>query len=398
MKPIQPASRVDGVKYAIRDVVLWVKEARALGREILSLNIGDPCQFDFDTPQHLKDAVYNAMRAGNNGYSPSDGIGEALEAIRSEAENLYGIRNIRNMFISTGGSEAIDICLTALLEPGDNVLVPAPGYPLYTAVLGKLQAVENFYYLDESDNWQPNIDDIVSRIDSRTRAIVIINPNNPTGAVYTREKLLQLAEVAREHNLLILADEIYSKLILDDMPHHSIAALAPEQPVVTFSGVSKNYMAPGWRLGWAIFSGPAELMDEYSEATNKLVRARLCANHPEQFAIKPALEGNHRHLEEGIVKLRQRRDLTFKRMNEIPHLSCVKPLGAFYAFPRLHLQKSDAEWVKSLLLETGVLTVHGSGFGQVAGTQHFRVVFLPDLDTLNRAYDKIEQFMEKHFR
>ena len=206
MKPIVPSTRVDGVKYAIRDVVLWVSEARAAGREILPLNIGDPCPFDFDVPSHLKDAVCKAMAEGYNGYSGSHGIDEAVDAIRAEAESLYGINTIRNIFVSTGGSEAIDICLTALLEPGDNVLVPAPGYPLYTAVIGKLRAEENFYYLDENDGWQPNIDDIVSRINDRTRAIVLINPNNPTGSVNTREKLLELAEVAREHNLLVLAD------------------------------------------------------------------------------------------------------------------------------------------------------------------------------------------------
>jgi alanine-synthesizing transaminase len=397
MKPITPSSRVDGVKYAIRDVVLWVQEAREAGRKILSLNIGDPCQYDFDIPQHIKDAVCRAMAEGRNGYSPSHGIEEAVEAIRNEAETLYGMKNVSNIFVTTGGSEAIDICLTALLEEGDNVLVPAPGYPLYTAVIGKLRARENFYYLDEEDGWQPNIDDIVRRINNRTRAIVIINPNNPTGAVYTKEKLLEIAEVAREYNLLIMADEIYSKLILDDLPHHSIAALAPDQPVVTFNGLSKNYMAPGWRLGWAIVTGEPELVDIFNEAANKLVRARLCANHPEQYGIRAALEGPHDHIKEASVKLRERRDLTFKRMNEIPHLSCVKPLGAFYAFPSLDIDHSDADWVRSLLLETGVLTVHGEGFGEVEGTRHFRIVFLPEMETLQRSYDKIEQYMEKHY-
>lgn len=397
MKPIVPSTRVDGVKYAIRDVVLWLAEARAAGREILSLNIGDPCQFDFDVPQHLKDAVCTAMAEGRNGYSGSHGIDEAVDAIRAEAETLYGMKNIRNIFVSTGGSEAIDICLTALLEPGDNVLVPAPGYPLYTAVLGKLRVEENFYYLDENDGWQPNIDDIVSRINDRTRAIVLINPNNPTGAVNTREKLLELAEVARKHNLLVFADEIYSKLILDDVKHYSIATLAPDLPVVTFNGLSKNYMAPGWRLGWAIFTGEEELIGAYSEAANKLVRARLCANHPEQYAIKAALQGPHDHIVDATERLRERRDLTYERLNSIPRISCVKPLGAFYAFPRLDIPDSDADWVRGLLMETGVLTVHGEGFGQVEGTHHFRVVFLPDMDTLGRAYDKIEQYMLKHY-
>jgi alanine-synthesizing transaminase len=397
MKPIKPASRVDGVRYAIRDIVLLSDQVKKSGKQILSLNIGDPCQFDFDVPEHLKAATLEAMRKGLNGYSPASGIPEAVEAIRKEAIELYGIKAIRNVFVSTGGSEAIDLCLTALLEPGDNVLIPAPGYPLYSAILAKLQAGENYYYLDEGDAWQPDIDDIIARIDGRTRAIVIINPNNPTGSVCTREKLEQLAEVARAHNLLVLMDEIYSKLILDDLPHHSLAAIDPELPVVTFNGLSKNYLAPGWRIGWAVFSGASELINGYAENVNKLVRARLCANHPEQYAIKPALEGGDAHLVEAIEKLRQRRDLTFKRLNEIKQISCVKPLGAFYAFPRLEIEDTDEEWVKGLLFETGVLVVHGSGFGEREGTRHFRVVFLPQLEVLGSAYDKMEQYMEKHY-
>jgi alanine-synthesizing transaminase len=397
MRPIKPASRVDGVRYAIRDIVLLSDKVKKSGKQILSLNIGDPCQFDFDVPEHMKTATLEAMRKGLNGYSPASGIPEAVEAIRKEAVEVYGIKTIRNIFVSTGGSEAIDLCLTALLEPGDNVLIPAPGYPLYSAILAKLQAGENYYYLDEEDGWQPNIDDIVSRIDGRTRAIVIINPNNPTGSVCTREKLEQLIEVARAHNLLVLMDEIYSKLILDNLPHHSLAAIDSELPVVTFNGLSKNYLAPGWRIGWAVFSGAAELIDNYAENVNKLVRARLCANHPEQYAIKPALEGGDAHLIYAVRKLRERRDLTFKRLNEIKHISCVKPLGAFYAFPRLHIEDSDEEWVKGMLFETGVLVVHGSGFGEKEGTRHFRVVFLPDLKTLGSAYDKMEQYMEKHY-
>jgi alanine-synthesizing transaminase len=398
MIPIKPASRVDGVKYAIRDVVLWVAEAKKKGKNILSLNIGDPSPYDFIVPQQMKDAVTKAMADGNNGYSPSEGTAEAVQAIRDEATNYYGIKNIQNIFISNGGSEAIEIALTALLEDGDNVLVPAPGYPLYTAVIGKLRCEENFYYLDENDNWEPDIDDIVSKVNDRTRAIVIINPNNPTGSVYSKAKLLALVEVAKAHNLPIFADEIYSKLLIDDgLEHHSLASLAPDHPVVTFNGLSKNYMAPGWRIGWAVYSGPEELMRDYVEASNKLIRARLCANHPEQYAIKPALEGPQDHIDDAIIKLRKRRDITHERMNNIPNLSCVKPQGAFYAFPKINLDIKDADFVRGLLMETGVLTVHGAGFGQLPGTSHFRVVFLPDMDTLMKSYDLIEKFMRKNY-
>ena len=397
MESIKPATRVDGVRYAIRDIVVLADEVKKSGKDILYLNIGDPVKFDFDVPEHLKEAVADAVRKGANGYAPSSGIPEAVDAIRNEAENLYGIRTIHNIFVSTGGSEAIDICLTALMNAGDNILLPAPGYPLYSAITNKLECVENYYYLDEEDGWQPDVDDIVSRIDERTRGLVIINPNNPTGSVCTREKLQQIAEVARENNLLVFADEIYSKLILDDLPHHSIAAVDPDLPVVTFNGLSKNYMAPGWRLGWAILSGAEELVSNYSENVDKLVRARLCANHPEQYAVKPALEGSTYHLEEAVIKLRERRDMTFNRLNEIRNISCVKPMGAFYAFPGLHIDEEDEKWVKGLLTETGVLVVHGSGFGEREGTRHFRVVFLPEPETLTQAFNKIEQFMEKYY-
>jgi len=235
------------------------------------------------------------------------------------------------------------------------------------------------------------------KINSRTRGIVLINPNNPTGALCTRKMLEQIAELARQHNLLIIADEIYDKLILDGGEQISIAAVAPDVPVVTLGGLSKNYLAPGWRIGWGIVSGDAPAVKPYIEGVAKLLRARLSANHPEQYAIKPALEGPQDHLVEVIRKLSSRRDLTVNSCNATPHVSCVPPRGAFYAFPRIDIPEGDDVFVKELLLEKHILVVHGSGFGQKPGTKHFRIVFLPQEDVLTKAYTEIQAFVQQRY-
>jgi alanine-synthesizing transaminase len=397
MEKIVPARRTENIAYAIRDIVVLANRLKKEGRTILHLNIGDPCKFDFHPPTHIIEAVYQAMKNNHNGYSPSSGIPEAIEALQKEA-GKYGIRNIQDIFVSTGGSEAIEICLTALVNEDENVLIPAPGYPLYSAVLSKLQTRLNYYYLNENNDWQPDIEDIEKRINEKTRGIVLINPNNPTGSVCTRKTLLELAELADRHNLLIFADEIYNKLILDDgIEHISIASLNPDIPVVTFNGLSKCYVGPGWRLGWAIISGAKEVTEEYVKAVQKIVRARLCANHPEQYAIAPALEGPQDNLRDMKEKLRERRDITITRLNHMKVVSCVKPTGAFYAFPRLNIEGEDEDFVKRLLYDTGVLTVHGSGFEEYPGSKHFRIVFLPPPDILIPAFDKIEDFINTNY-
>ena len=276
------------------------------------------------------------------------------------------------------------------------MLTPSPGYPLYQAVLAKLQVVENAYYLNEDNGWQPDLDDIASKIDDRTRGIVLINPNNPTGSVCTEETMRGIIRLAREHNLVVFCDEIYDKLILDDRPHISLASLDSDIPVVTFNGLSKSYLGPGLRIGWGVASGDGSVTKDYIEAINKILRARLCANHPIQSAIRPALEGDQSHLAAVRARLRARRDLTTTMLNDIPGISCVRPEGAFYAFPRLHIDSPDEHFVKQLIMATGVVVVHGSGFGQVPGTQHFRVVFLPPEDILRKAYFNIASFFEKY--
>lgn len=397
VREVFAAQRLENVRYAIRDLACVADEVAKLGHTILPLNIGDPINFDFQTPAHLIEAVYKAMKDGKNGYAPSPGIQEALDAIRGEAERK-GISTARDVFVTSGVSETVDICLSALLNPGDNLLTPSPDYPLYSAVLAKLGLELNTYALNEDDAWQPDLIDVHKKIGPRSRGIVLIHPNNPTGAVCSRRMLEAVAELARRNNLVIFADEIYDKLILDNDPHISLAAVAPDVPVVTFGGLSKNYLAPGWRIGWGIVSGDRAAVKPYIEGIHRLLRSRLCANHPEQYAIKAALEGPQDHLGEVIRKLRSRRDLTMNWCKSTPRVSCVSPKGAFYAYPRLDIAEEDAVFVKELLLQKYVLVVHGSGFGQKAGTRHFRIVFLPDEQTLTNAYAAMADFMTKRYK
>ena len=397
VREVAAAQRLENVRYAIRDLACVADEVAKKGHKILPLNIGDPLNFDFQTPAHLIEAVYKAMQDGKNGYAPSPGIKEALVAIRAEAERK-GITSVQDVFVTSGVSETVDICLSGLLNPGDNLLTPSPDYPLYSAVLAKLGIELNTYSLNEDDGWQPDLIDVHKRIGPRTRGIVLINPNNPTGAVCSRRMLEAIAELARRNNLIIFADEIYDKLILDDDPHIALASVAPDVPMVTFGGLSKNYLAPGWRIGWGIVSGDAAAVKPYVEGIGRLLRSRLCANHPEQYAIKAALEGPQDHLKEVAGKLRARRDLTMKWCGSTPRVSCVSPKGAFYAFPRLDIPEEDDVFVKELLVQKYVLVVNGSGFGQKKGTKHFRIVFLPDEQTLTTAYAGIASFMKARYK
>jgi alanine-synthesizing transaminase len=397
-REILAALRLENVRYAIRDLAMLADEVAKTGKKILPLNIGDPLKFDFATPPHMIEAVHRAMRDGHNGYAPSLGVEEGLKAIAGEAERR-GIRNVQSIFVTAGVSEGVELCLSSLCNPGENVLTPAPEYPLYSAVLAKIESPINAYYLDEEQSWEPDIEEMASKITAKTRGIVIINPNNPTGAVYSRKKLEAVCELARRHNLVVFADEIYDKLILDDdVEHISLASIAPDVPVITFSGLSKPYLAPGWRVGWAICSGPMQALKPYIEGVHKLLRARLCSNAPMQYAIKPALEGPQDHLKEMNGKLRRRRDVTVQWANSTPRVSCVAPKGTFYAFPKLDIAGEDLDFVKGVLTEKQVLVVHGSGFGQKPGTRHFRIVFLPDEATLTKAYAGMADYLKEHYR
>jgi len=392
---ILPSSRSKEIRYAIRDIVVQAERLEAEGVDLLFLNIGDPVQEDFETPPHIVAAISNALRAGHTSYCDSAGLREAREAIRRDAEKR-GIPSIQAVVTTSGVSEGIELALSALLEPGDDFLTPAPGYPLYTALAAKLGSPRNEYRLDEANGWEPDVDDMEHQVTPRTRAIVLINPNNPTGSVCSAETVDRVVDLARRHNLLVLADEVYDRFLLDGGTHIPAASRAGDHPVITFGGLSKNYLGPGLRMGWMIVSGDHDLLGDYLEALGRMVRARLCANHPIQYAILPALEGPQDHFQDMLERLRRRRDLVFERLNAIDGVSCVKPLGAFYAFPRLHdWPGTDAEFVADLMRAEGVVCVPGSAFGHRAGTSHFRIVFLPPEDVLEEALDRIERFVRR---
>ena len=395
---IVAAKRMANVRYAIRDLAVVADEVAREGHKILYLNIGDPCKFDFPTPPHMIEAVEKAMRDGFNGYGESLGIQPAVDAIRNHAE-ANGFKEIQSVFVGYGSGEVIDSCLTALVNPGENVLTPSPEYPLYGAVLAKLGATPNAYDLDEANGWEPDLADMERKINPQTRAILLINPSNPTGAVMSRQTLEKVLELAREHNLVILADEIYDKLIYEPGAKHiSIATLAQDVPIITFNGLSKAYLVPGWRIGWAIATGPREALHNYLEAVHRLLRARLSAPHPFQHAVKPALEGPQDHIPVMLEKLRRRAQITADWAKRTPRVSLVAPKGAFYAHPSLDIPEDDLTFVTDLLKQKHVLVVHGSGFGQKPGTKHMRIVFLPQEEVLTAAYGKISEFMRERYK
>lgn len=408
MKKIIPAERTHKVTYAIRDIVVRAKELEAKGKEILYLNIGDPPVYDFETPASLRKIAAEKIVASDKDadinvsqYCDSMGIKSAREAIVRDALNVKKIPNVNadDVVVTSGASEAITICISALVNPGENIMTPSPGYPLYSGQIPVYHGELNPYNLNEENGWQIDLEELERVVNDKTKAIVVINPNNPTGANYSEESILNILEFAKKHNLVVFADEIYDKLLMDGNQHIAIASLSKEVPVITFGGLSKNYIMPGWRVGWAIFHDPAKVMEDYRNAINKLLRARLCSPHPQQHTIAPALDNTTEHFAEVMEKITSRRDLTYKMMNEIPGISCVKPGGAFYAFPQVQLPEgvTDKEYVLELLEETGVLVVFGSGFGQKEGTHHFRIVFLPDEEILTKAYNAIKDFTAKFY-
>ncbi len=379
------AKRLEGLTYAIRDVLEEARKVEAGGKKLLKLNIGDPNSYDHDTPEHVKRALVGAVQNRKNGYCDSQGVPELRRAVcdKNKAKGVDCTPD--DVFVSSGLSEAVNYLLAAMVEPGDNVLLPSPCYPLYKAFTAFYGGEPRFYASD--GEWNPDADDLRGKIDDKTKAIVLINPNNPTGALYPEKTLKEIAGVAAEHGIPLFSDEIYDEIIFEGK-HVSTASLT-DAPVVTMNGLSKNYVAPGWRIGWAAFTNFDE---ELRESVLKLARLRLCSPTPMQYAAAAAVKTGFQ--KEFLEKLRPRRDLTFKRLNELPGVSCVKPQGAFYAFPSIDGPwETDKEFVLELLRETGVLTVFGSGFG--APGKHFRTVFLPDEATLNQAFDAMQGFLEK---
>ena len=397
MKPIAPARRTDGVRYAIRDIVTRANQLSQGGMEMLYLNIGDPIQFDFETPPHLVEAISAAMRAGQTGYCASEGTAEAIGAVSREAERK-GILNPAHVFITTGASEAIELALTALLDPGDELLIPSPGYPLYTALLSKLSAQGVPYGLDESKHWQPNVEDMARLITPRTKGISVINPNNPTGSIADTQTLDAIVALAKEHNLLLLSDEIYDKLTFDDTPLTSLAARAENHPCVTFGGIAKCYLAPGLRVGWGIISGDTAHLADYAEAVERLERVRLCSSYPAQAAVSAALDGPQDHIVQMRNKLIARTERLMQGIESIDGIACVPPKGAFYAFPRLADGIDDNAFVLELMEQTGIVCVPGSGFGQAPGSAHLRFVVLPPESIIDQAMERLAGFMADRHR
>ena len=392
--PIRTAARIDGVTYAVRDVVALANQVAKSGKKMIYLNIGDPCKFDFRTPEPVVEAIVKALRDNQTSYSASEGLPEAREAIRRDAEERKGIKAIREIFVGHGASEPIETLLTALLEPGEGVLVPSPGYPLYGAVLAKLGARAVHYDLDEENGWQPDVAQMERLCDDGVRAVVLINPNNPTGSVAGRETLEKLLDLAARRKLVVLSDEIYDRMLIDpETKLVSTASLRDDVPIATFGGLSKVWLGPGLRIGWSILSGPEDSLRPLLDAMGRLVRARLCANHPVQWAVKPALEGPNTHVAEVNAKLRRRRDLLVEMVNAIPGWHCVPPRGAFYAFPKFEIPGlDDLTLVREMIQQHGVVLVHGSGFGQKEGTQHVRIVFLPQEELLKDAFTKLAEY------
>ncbi len=388
-----PATRIDQVNYAIRNIVGKAKALENKGKKILYLNIGDPIKFDFQPPAHMIDAMSASMKEGiSNGYAPSCGVSEAIEAVL-ETEIAKGKKDLKfdDVILTTGASEGIELAMTALLNPGEHIMLPTPGYPLYSALTAKIGIESVPYYFDE-ETWELDIASIRESITPKTRAIVIINPNNPTGKIYSKTAIEQLAALAEEHQLFIFSDEIYDGLSFDKEVV-SISEFTNKVPVICFNGLAKSYLVPGWRVGW-ISCVNSHLYPEYVAALKKLTDARLCSPAPQQFAIKPALLGPQEHRFETIAKLKARRDICVNAINAIPGMKCTTPDGAFYLMPHYQLPTgwTDEEFVLKLLEETGVLFVHGSGFGMDPTKGTFRVVYLPQEEVLKEAMDKLTQF------
>ncbi|HEY0209835.1 pyridoxal phosphate-dependent aminotransferase [Acerihabitans sp.] len=402
MSPVEKSSKLENVCYDIRGPVL--KEAKRLeeeGNKVLKLNIGNPAPFGFDAPEEvLVDVIRNLPTS--QGYCDSKGLYSARKAIvqHYQARNMLDL-TVEDVFIGNGVSELIQQSMQALLNTGDEMLIPAPDYPLWTASVSLSGGSAVHYLCDEEAGWFPDLDDIRRKITPRTRGLVIINPNNPTGAVYSKEMLLELVEIARQHNLIIFSDEIYDKILYDAAQHYSIAALAPDLLTVTFNGLSKTYRVAGFRQGWMVLNGPKKHAKGYIEGLEMLASMRLCANVPMQHAIQTAL-GGYQSISEFIApggRLYEQRNRAWALINDIPGVSCVKPSGALYMFPRIDARRfnilDDQKLVLDLLLQEKVLLVQGSAFNW-PWPDHLRIVTLPHVDVLETAIGKFGRFLQNY--
>ena len=399
MRHFEKSAKLENVLYDVRGPI--VEEAARMeeaGEKILKLNIGNPAPFGFSAPEEvIKDMIANLR--DSEGYSDSKGIWAARKAIMqySQIKHLPNV-TMDGIYTGNGVSELINLCMQALLSEGDEVLIPTPDYPLWTACVNLAGGKAKHYICDEQAEWYPDLEDMESKITDRTKAIVIINPNNPTGAVYPKELLLEIVEIARRHQLIIFPDEIYDRLTLDGVEHTSIASLAPDLFCVTFSGLSKSHMIAGFRIGWMILSGNKAVAEDYIEGIKMLSNMRLCSNVPAQSIVQTALWGYQSVLEytKPDGRLTRQRDYIYKALNDIPGISAVKPKAAFYIFPKIDVEKfgitDDVKFAFDFLKKKKVMLVQGTGFNWHE-PDHFRVVYLPRMEILHESMEKLRDFM-----
>ncbi len=395
---IPVAQRIRHFSYAIRNIVAEATRVEASGRKVRYLNVGNPPAFGFGPPPHLIDVVERAMREGHNGYGPSAGVASAREAVADEYSGRGWKISADRVFITAGTSEGIELALSAMVDPGDEVLVPMPTYPLYTAVLAKIGGQAVFYRTDPSSGWMPEVGVLDRLVTPRTRALVVIDPNNPTGATYPIDVRRGLLDFAARHGLPILADEVYGDLGFDG-PVAPMGSLDPDATVISFSSLSKGYLAPGWRTGWLAI-GRSPRLDEVVAAVAKLADGRLCSTVPMEYAVSAALRGDRSHQVSFRAALRERADVTTTSLNAIPGVSCVAPTAAFYAMPKIDLPpgRTDEDYVLALLRATGVLCVYGSGFGMPASEGFLRIVFLAAPAELHEVFALMKEFTKHYLR
>ena len=386
------SKKVSGVEYAIRDIVSAAKDLEKQGRTIDYLNIGDPVQYGFHPPENVKQAFIDAIKKDENYYSASEGIQE-LRSVIAEKENAKGLSiGADDILVTNGVSEGLDMVISSIVEEGDEVLLPGPYYPPYASYI-RLHGGIPVEFAVDLENSTPDIDDIKSKITAKTVAICLISPNNPTGAVFEENSLKQLVDLANENNLYIICDEIYDKIVFDKK-FVGIGKVAGNSPVILLHGFSKVHLMSGWRVGYIAFNNSPQL-DQIREHLPKLARVRISTNHPIQYAALESLRGPQEYVSEFVTELKKHRDLVVNRLNSMPGISCSNPKGAFYAFPKIEKNpfKSDKEFVLELLKQKNVLAVHGSGFGTKYGSDHFRIVYLPNMEILESAMNKIEDFV-----
>ncbi len=399
---IQKSRKLDGVLYDIRGPVLkTANEIEASGQEVIKLNIGNPAPFGFNAPEHVLEEVTNNIRQ-SQGYSDSKGLLSAREAI-GEYYSEIGISKveIEDIYIGNGVSELVVLALQALVNNGDEILIPTPDFPLWTAATSLCGGIPVHYLCDERSDWQPDIEDIKQKLSRNTKAIVLINPNNPTGSVYDKETIEAILDIARTNQLVVFADEIYDKIIFDDSKYYPTASLAEDLLIITFSGLSKSYQVAGFRTGWMLVSGNKNLARDYIEGLDILSSMRLCSNVPTQHAIAVALRGkqDYKKLTMPGGRLYEQRNLAYEMINQVAGITCVKPMGGLYLFPKLDRQRfniiDDEQFVLDLLQEQYVLVVQGSGFNwQIP--DHFRMVFLPESSVIKEAIGRIDKFLSNY--